>query len=603
MDKGKPTLTVEGNTDEWSRNKELTITASDAESGIKSVTVNGNGRAITDGVAKYTAYSNGTYTIVVTDNAGNTTTEEIEITKVDNTAPTITFSKNSNSTELATQEVGVTVTEEGSGIKTCKYLWSEGEYTPTDEGSYTESTYYAKIGDFKDSDTISTRGLSGDYYLHVYLEDNLGNVTTTRTTGTFKFRCEISNAEELVQFINEDARKGEVNYFLGKTAYIVNDITFNPNEAITMGISTFKGTLEGNGHIINGLNNNFEEIGSYGEFGGIFNNIGESGKLLNLGISNSIINSNASTQGVGGIVGRNEGTIQNCWFNGEINITDGKVFSIGGIVASNMGTVQNCYIAENTRLDGNGCSDEMGGIVGTNFKSIIGCYNLASLTSGSMTTCIGGIVGLNGQSGEIEIKNCYNRGDITLIAEASSSSSKYVGGITGKLEGGTLSNCYNTGMVRGTHNIGGIVGYATGTSNGNSNIENVYNNGNVYVYSSAYDDISIGGIAGVGIANMNKCYNEGTIGTAKYSGGIIGYARNLTSSSSAVAVNNCQYKQGTASVGVGYGAEWENGSSAGDVSGKIEVAASIPTILTVVGSTGFKADTGINGGYPILKWQ
>ncbi|MDE5539953.1 MAG: hypothetical protein K2J20_05655, partial [Bacilli bacterium] len=105
-DKGKPTLTVEGNTDEWSKSKTLTITATDAESGIKSVTVtvNDSTRTFTDGVATYTAYSNGTYTIVATDNNGNTTTEEIEITKIDNTAPTIIFSKQSNSTESGTQE-------------------------------------------------------------------------------------------------------------------------------------------------------------------------------------------------------------------------------------------------------------------------------------------------------------------------------------------------------------------------------------------------------------------------------------------------------------------------------------------------------------------
>ena len=40
--------------------------------------------------------------------------------------------------------------------------------------------------------------------------------------------------------------------------------------------------------------------------------------------------------------------------------------------------------------------------------------------------------------------------------------SKYVGGLVGFNNGGTISNSYATGGVSGESNVGGLVGYSTG---------------------------------------------------------------------------------------------------------------------------------------------
>lgn len=508
---------------------------------------------------------------------------------MDNTAPTIIFSKESNSTELATQEVGVTVTEEGAGIKTCKYVWSENEYTPTGEGYYEDSDSVAECGDFKDSNTISTRGLSGNYYLHVYLEDNLGNKTTTRTTGTFKFRYEISNEEELIQFLNEDLIKDVNNGFSEKTVHIVNNITMStPREYITQG---FNGTLEGGNHTISGLNVDYEGPLNITGCGGLFAILNSTGTIKDLGIINTTVKSNVDS--VGGFVGRNDGTIQNCYFQGKVE----GGFEAGGISGRNDGTINNCYTKESSSVVNAG---HVGGITGYNCGAIRNCYNYATVRSSNDDRYgyAGGIAGssMPGGENECEFKNCYNRGNVQSV--------KCAGGIIGDVNGQynttNISNCYNTGNIRGNTCVGGIAGDIAGLDTTTTVvIRNTYNLGNVSSYTDS-TNCYIGGVCG-SISRYFEIYNshnEGNIGTGKYSGGIIGYSEGDISTSGSKVVSNCKYKQGSSTQGFG---QRKGGTE--DITGQTVVTTSMPNILTVLGS-GFKSDSrNINNGYPILSWQ
>lgn len=63
---------------------------------------------LVNGKAQYSINKNGKYKIVVTDNAGNTTEQIIEVTKIDKTAPTIT-GVTGNSTNWTNQDVTLTV--------------------------------------------------------------------------------------------------------------------------------------------------------------------------------------------------------------------------------------------------------------------------------------------------------------------------------------------------------------------------------------------------------------------------------------------------------------------------------------------------------------
>ena len=96
IDTTAPTITdIQGNPTDWTRGPaEITFTADDMPSGVKSVVVtcdDGNVVEYTDG--GFTADHNGSYTITVTDHAGNTVTETVTVDKIDlytPVAPTVT---------------------------------------------------------------------------------------------------------------------------------------------------------------------------------------------------------------------------------------------------------------------------------------------------------------------------------------------------------------------------------------------------------------------------------------------------------------------------------------------------------------------------------
>ena len=114
----------------------------------------------------------------------------------------------------------------------------------------------------------------------------------------------------------------------------------------------------------------------------------------------------------------------------------------------------------------------------------------------------------------------YNKGTIKNlglldgnISSSSSSSSLYVGGITGyNYSVSTITNCYNTGSVSATSsslysNAGGIAGY-----NDYGTITNCYNTGSISSFSSSSSNSCAGGIAGYNYKGaITNCYNTGIV--------------------------------------------------------------------------------------------
>ena len=84
IDKIKPEADVSVSS-QWGKTNTITVNATDSQSDVKEIKVNGT---MLDGTV-YTATVNGSYTIEVTDNAGNTFTETVTVSKVDTTAPTV----------------------------------------------------------------------------------------------------------------------------------------------------------------------------------------------------------------------------------------------------------------------------------------------------------------------------------------------------------------------------------------------------------------------------------------------------------------------------------------------------------------------------------
>jgi hypothetical protein len=131
------------------------------------------------------------------------------------------------------------------------------------------------------------------------------------------------------------------------------------------------------------------------------------------------------------MVGYNYGTINNCYYNGDVVIIHngtGNSLNAGGLAGVNAGTIENCYSA------GRVTASSTGGEIGR----------------------VGGLVGLldNGT-----IANCYSKSDIFIEALSASR----IGGLAGRNIGGSIANCYSTGNVSASGSVsfvevGGLIG-------------------------------------------------------------------------------------------------------------------------------------------------
>jgi hypothetical protein len=171
---------------------------------------------------------------------------------------------------------------------------------------------------------------------------------------------------------------------------------------------------------------------------------------------------------LGGLCGDNEGTIIRCHAAGSVHGGAGSV-SIGGLcgVSISSGTIGECYTAGRVTGD-----SYVGGLVGRNESSAItACYatgsadgkvcvgGLTGWNSGPINTCyataeihgqetIGGLTGYNLGT----LADCYATG--TVVGAV-----RYIGGLVGWNDWGTITHCYSDGFVSGKEAVGGLVGF------------------------------------------------------------------------------------------------------------------------------------------------
>ena len=310
--------------------------------------------------------------------------------------------------------------------------------------------------------------------------------------------------------------------FSGYTVILTDDLTFDVSDQEQLNFTPigkdeshkFNGTFDGQGHTISNLSVNITSD-SGDVYAGLFGVLGEESTVKNLGIINSLISATSTNDyaSSGGLAGSNYGTIINCYNTGAVTATSesGDAYS-GGIAGFN------------TMLD------YVGG-------TIINCYNTGTVKADSTNynANSGGIAGENYGT----IITCYNTGNMTAI---SIDNNAFSGGIAGN-NNGTIKDCYNTGnMTTAADNFadsGGIAGnnyrtiincYNTGnmttTAYGNATsggivgdnnygtIINCYNTGNmtaISISTSTYDAAYSGGIAGSNEGTITNCYNTGDV--------------------------------------------------------------------------------------------
>lgn len=262
----------------------------------------------------------------------------------------------------------------------------------------------------------------------------------------------IDSAEDLLEFSQNASLD---TYFQGKTVVLRSDIDLSNIEFSP--IPTFGGIFDGQGHAISGLS-----ISQSGSIQGLFRYLQKDGVIKNLNISGNITPS-GSQNIIGGLVGNNKGSIQNCNFNGTVS---GKN-NIGGLVGINeaTGTISNC--TSEGRVTG---EHYTGGIVGQNLGTILKSTNMSEINTSAIEptlnlddinwsqlnstenvkahTDTGGIAGFS--SGFLQ--DCINRGTVGYKHMGYN-----VGGVVGR-QSGYLSNCHNYNTVLGRKDVGGIVG-------------------------------------------------------------------------------------------------------------------------------------------------
>ena len=204
----------------------------------------------------------------------------------------------------------------------------------------------------------------------------------------------------------------------------------------------FTGVFNGNGHTIFHLT----IIG--GSYMGLFGQLGEEGssvgEVKNLGLE--AIDVNATGSRIGSLVGRNYGSITECYSAGRVNGYN----RVGGLVGSSgdRGSILTSYSA--ATVSG---GSAVGGLVGYNRGTIATSYSTGTV-SGDWN--VGGLVGMNGDMGQMEemyggtVLNCYSTGAVAGGSD--------VGGLVGLHYFGGISNSYSTGMVTGNARVGGLVG-------------------------------------------------------------------------------------------------------------------------------------------------
>ena len=254
-----------------------------------------------------------------------------------------------------------------------------------------------------------------------------------------------------------------------------------------------------------------------------------------------------------------KGVVKNLTLNSTISVTDAGSLSWGifakEIIPSaevdDLPGLQNCTAqgsitwTPSAALAGN---SQLGGLVGNNRGGAISsCTNEATVTiadngvTNGNESSIGGVAGRTQKGGEGltyqgDISNCTNSG--TVICEADFANNIYIGGVLGfqveKAE--SMSGCTNSGLVKVTADastgaalhLGGVAGLAKGT------MENCTNASEGIVTSEACNVTTYlcqGGVVGrlSGTATYETLTNAGTLNvaalggsTARLIGGVVG---------------------------------------------------------------------------------
>lgn len=344
-------------------------------------------------------------------------------------------------------------------------------------------------------------------------------VPMLRTTSEYIYfndsYTELCTAEDVLELMNSDGP------FTGK--YVLqDDIDLSEYEGeLTQrpigleAASAFKGTFEGNGFTISGINITYD--GKAALFGYATN-----ATIRNLNIEGTVTSTTSYTALMCAVVNGTT-SIDNCTVSGTVN---GGEFT-GGYVG---------FALLNSGSD--------------NYFRITGSTNYASINSTS--TKVGGFVGYiqhQKAAATSVISGCINRGKV----ESTFSGQAYVGGIVGLIrncnnakttfgDGAWIVGCSNFGEIRGVQRVAGILPAVLDDKESECRVSNCANFGYIYAEGKGADTrTDIGGVVAVATnLNVDACVNYGRVeaATGKICSSVVGRMYNFDTYAPA-EVKNC----------------------------------------------------------------
>lgn len=218
---------------------------------------------------------------------------------------------------------------------------------------------------------------------------------------------------------------------------LTNDVDLSEINPMPVGNNTvrFNGVLDGNHYKLHNMTlalNNENFVGPFGY-------IGAGGLIKNLRIVNVDVQGH---EAVGGLVGRNHGTIRSCYVTGSVR---GHYWDTGGLAGSNIGGAITACFTDAAVVS---ISDYVGGVAGYNLgDAITACYALGTVSGRDY---VGGLLGANDKG---QVVHCYSVGETTGISE--------VGGLAGINWEGVITGSFWDIETTGTMSNGGGEGKTT----------------------------------------------------------------------------------------------------------------------------------------------
>ncbi|MCM1151105.1 MAG: hypothetical protein NC209_05980 [Alistipes sp.] len=369
--------------------------------------------------------------------------------------------------------------------------------------------------------------VSGDVTFRVSLGEKVTSTTHTIVVSS-KNMYESGSGTESDPYVVVDGDQFAATLHTYPEAHVklTEDIVVKEWETLT----TFSGSLEGDGHTVEGLTAGFVATNT-----GLISNIKFKGVDISVSTGFGVVS--RTTEGSGRISG--------VAVSGKVVSTNtGDI--LGGIAGELKGSavIENCYV----NLAMTASCGMVGGIVGRMTSSgngvrVTNCTSEGSIEITASKTRIAGIVGRGEGSGKDEIRGCFS----SMALSATNANANSFGGIFGANNNNNMmiEECMFSGRIKAAFDVGGIAGVGpniknclvvgatlenTAASSGTGNVGGIASISKLYADNCIVSDATITGVtnnstakpaAGVvcSYQNNGKTRNSVVLGTTTIKGG------------------------------------------------------------------------------------